>query len=241
VARRILVIDIETVPNEALFGFVERARGLPRGSVSSDPLMLKSMALDPLYGRIALVGMLASEGTGATDVSSEVLRDQEDAEERRILQHYAKNIGKEDLVVTFNGIRFDIPYLEMRARILGVGLARSVSTYPYGDGMEKRHVDLLNAVTGGGSTSGRGGPPHDLGSVAEVLGIEDEGPEMDGSMVYPTWKKKEFAKLKEYCLNDVILAAEIFDRLFSHDLGGPRFAGAGSLAGRRRRLRPERS
>jgi len=228
--RRILVIDIETVPNETLFGFIEEARGLPKGSVAKEPVMLKSMALDPLYGRVALVGMIASEGGVASDLSGDVLSAQLDEDESRLLEHYAGTLRREDLVVTFNGNRFDIPYLEMRARVLGVKLPRAVSTYPYGDGAEKGHVDLLNLVTNGGSTSGRGGPPHDLGSVARVLGVPDEGPDMDGSMVYPTWKKREFEKLKQYCLNDVILTAELFDRLFAADLGGKAFAGVGKLA-----------
>lgn len=224
------MIDIETVPNETLFSTVEEARGLSKGSVARDPVMLKSMALDPLYGRIALVGMIASEEGKAEDVSSGVLSAQVDGEESRLLEHYSKTLRKDDLVVTFNGNRFDIPYIEMRARVLGVKLPKAVSTYPYGDGAEKGHVDLLNLVTNGGSTSGRGGPPHDLGSVARVLGVPDEGPDMDGSMVYPTWKKREFEKLKEYCLNDVILTADLFDRLYAHDLGGRMFAGARKLA-----------
>jgi len=228
--RRILVIDIETVPNETLFGFIEEARGLPKGSVSKDPLMLKSMAFDPLYGRIALVGMIASEGGKARDLSGEVLSAQLDGEESRLLEHYARTLMKDDLVVTFNGNRFDIPYLEMRARVLGVKLPRTVSTYPYGEEAEKGHVDLLNLVTTGGSTSGRGGPPHDLGSVAKVLGVPDQGPDMDGSMVYPTWKKREFEKLKQYCLNDVILTAGLFDRLYAADLGAKAFAGVKKLA-----------
>lgn len=228
--RRVLAIDIETVANETLFAFVEEARGLPRGSVSKDPLMLKSMALDPLYGRVALVGMIASEGGLVEDVSSGVLSAQVDGEESRLLEHYARTIREGDLVVTFNGNRFDIPFIEMRARVLGVRLPRHVSTYPYGDGAEKGHVDLLNLVTNGGSTSGRGGPPHDLGSVARVLGVPDEGPDMNGSMVYPTWKRREFEKLKEYCLNDVILTAELFDRLYAHDAGRRMFEGARRLA-----------
>jgi hypothetical protein len=91
-------------------------------------------------------------------------------------------------------------------------------------------VDLLNEVTNGGSTSGRNGPPHDLGSVAEVLGVPDQGPDMDGSQVYPTWLRKDFAKLKEYCLNDVILTAELFDRLYSQELGGRAFASIRKLS-----------
>ena len=230
-ARRVLALDIETLPNESLFPLVEEIRSLPAGSASGDPAMMKQMALDPLYGRIALVGMIAAGASGVEDISSDVLRKMDDGEEARIVSRYADALGSTDMVVTYNGMRFDIPYLEVRARVLGVKLPRHVSTYPWGEGIERGHVDIFSMLTHQGELAGKG-PPHDLGSVARLLGIPDTGPDMDGSRVYPTWKAGELAKLREYCLNDVLLTAEMFDRLYSVELGGPVFAGVRELVPR---------
>ncbi|MCK4759950.1 MAG: ribonuclease H-like domain-containing protein [Candidatus Aminicenantes bacterium] len=48
--------------------------------------------------------------------------------------------------------------------------------------------------------------------VCKALGIKGKGG-FDGSMVYEAWKNKEFNKIKEYCIDDVMRTVEIYKRL----------------------------
>ena len=36
---------------------------------------------------------------------------------------------------------------------------------------------------------------------------------MDGSQVYPAWQAKEYNKISEYCEQDVLMTAKLFDRV----------------------------
>jgi uncharacterized protein YprB with RNaseH-like and TPR domain len=112
-----------------------------------------------------------------------------------------------DILVTFNGRKFDVPFLRARALILG--LEGSVQNLP------KWHIDLSNVLRG---TSARivGRRFISLAQVQGFLGI----PEKEGKtpLSYETWSLAHFGSAKAlrevviHCERDVLVLEKAYER-----------------------------
>lgn len=99
-------------------------------------------------------------------------------------------------IITFNGKRFDIPFLLARQ------MKHNVSTeFKLPIGYDKRHVDLFDLLGRDGS----------LGAwSAAILGKPHE---QDGSDVAAMVEREAWDELAAYCLDDVRHTAELYERL----------------------------
>lgn len=131
-----IVIDIETMP------IAELALSLPEpeykyGNTKDEAKQevirqeakarqKERMALDPLYGRIAAYSVSDKRGT----ISGTVVKDTSDAEEINILNEILPFFGVTQFnvptIITFNGVRFDVPFIFKRAMMLKVPLPAGV-------------------------------------------------------------------------------------------------------------------
>lgn len=110
--------------------------------------------------------------------------------DRAGIHKLCEHLESADCVLTWNGKSFDLPIIEA---IAGRQLAL------------KEHLDLLVAIAGG-RMKGWG-----LGVTAErTLKKSKDG---DGAFAPTLFKKGRFAELHSYCLGDVILLRDLYNRI----------------------------
>jgi len=112
-------------------------------------------------------------------------------------------------LVSFGGNGFDLPVLFAAAMRLDIPLSRAMYeniTYRYEN---KRHYDLMRSLTG--EIHPVTGKSLNFYLNLFHLGNKTEG--MDGSKVYPAWQAKEYTKISDYCEQDVLKTAKLFERV----------------------------
>jgi predicted PolB exonuclease-like 3'-5' exonuclease len=124
--------DIETIPNESLLEFLPEPE-LALGN-TKDPekiegkrqeaknKQIEKMALNPYYGRMCSYSI-----HGEDKSEFKVIDEISDAAEIELINHALENLtiatpGNPNIVVTWNGYYFDIPYIYKRAALLRVPL-----------------------------------------------------------------------------------------------------------------------
>lgn len=107
-----------------------------------------------------------------------------------------------------NGKEFDFPYLCRRMLVNGLILPPilDISTKkPW----EVNHIDTMDLWKFGDRKSYTS-----LELLAAIFGIESSKTDMDGSMVHMVYyKENNLEKIKEYCLQDVIVTANLYLKL----------------------------
>ena len=111
-------------------------------------------------------------------------------------------------LVTFNGNGFDLPVLYIAAMRLDIPVSRSMYeaiTYRYEN---DRHYDLMRSLTGEiHPVTGK-----NLDFYLGLYKLGSKTPGMDGSLVYPAWKNKEYKLISDYCEQDVEMTGKLFER-----------------------------
>jgi len=137
------VVDIETLPPEDV---VQRMDGLSvDGRLKDENKIMearrKKIALDPaLGGRIAMVGLY----DGEQEVSLMLDKDLSEESEKQMLSKYFQLVDGCG-IVTYNGKKFDLPYLAIRGAILGVcsGFANKKAELKHRNG---EYIDIMEML-----------------------------------------------------------------------------------------------
>lgn len=120
--------------------------------------------------------------------------------------------------VDFNGRRFDLPVLELRALRFGIPLdflfgklpdnrgGKSAFSRDYLDRYKGHHFDLADLISHYGAFKG---PP--LRILARLIGLPGKVG-MDGGKTYDAWKEGKFGEIDTYCMQDVYQTAFLFMR-----------------------------
>ena len=112
-------------------------------------------------------------------------------------------------LVSFGGNGFDLPVLFAAAMRLDIPLSRAMYeniTYRYEN---KHHYDLMRSLTGEiHPVTGKS-----LNFYLNLFHLGNKTAGMDGSQVYPAWQAKEYTKISEYCEQDVLMTAKLFERV----------------------------
>ena len=201
-----IVLDIETVGQRAE-EIPERAldyllRGLERDA--PDPVelerrredLLSRLGLDPTTGRIVCVGVVDSETSFERTFSH--------AGEKELLESFWGWLegARPSLFVSFNGRRFDVPYLNIRSAVHGIEPA-----YPIPLGWSS-HFDVREALEGDDKRR-RGS----LDYFCAVFGILSPKMEMDGSLVGQVYAEGRIEDIERYCLADCRATLALYRRL----------------------------
>jgi len=112
-------------------------------------------------------------------------------------------------LVSFGGNGFDLPVLFAAAMRLDIPISRSMYdaiTYRYEN---ERHYDLMRSLTGEiHPVRGKS-----LEFYLNCFQLGNKTTDMDASKVYPAWQAKEYTKISEYCEQDVLMTAKLFERV----------------------------
>jgi len=201
-----IVVDIETV-GQSVEEIPERAldylfRGLERDAPDPEELerrrkdLLSRLGLDPTTGRIVCVGILDSESSFERTFSH--------IDEKELLESFWRWLesARPTLFVSFNGRRFDVPYLNIRSAIHGIE-----PPYPIPLGWSS-HFDVREALEGDDKRR-RGS----LDYFCAAFGVPSPKMEMDGSLVGQVYAEGRIEDIERYCLADCRATLALYQRL----------------------------
>jgi len=108
--------------------------------------------------------------------------------------------------VTFNGRRFDGPFLMLRSASLGIPVTKNLAGYRYA---LRPHTDLLDVLTFFGASR-----KWNLDFACKAFGIaspKEQG--MDGFSVGPYYRAGKLREIVLYCRRDVEATARLYQKL----------------------------
>jgi len=201
-----VILDIETYQeiHPAIFEKMQ-ADIRPRGNLK-DPKKIEAdieakkaalfdkAALSPLTGRIVAIGLACQKEDGWDYTVKLAKSAEEEAPMLESLNEYFGDFLCHQLV-TFNGRKFDLPFILARAMVHDITL-----TYRFPVGYDKNHADLRDILIEGSldywATLILGEAKN--GSAADVAGLVEEN---------------KWDELSTYCENDVALTVKIWERM----------------------------
>jgi len=129
--------------------------------------------------------------------------DSADDRERALLEDFSRFVGRaHPVLVTYNGRRFDLPVIALRALCHGVPLAwyyrERGARYRFS---EEAHLDLCDWLADHGAA--RAGS---LDSVVRLIGLPGKLG-VDGSQVEGLYQAGQLDAIQRYCLSDVVQTA----------------------------------
>jgi len=163
--------------------------------------LVKKMSLDPDLCEVIMVSIFDGEKMQSFGL--------EISEYERVYETWAYIINAYQTrtpLVSYNGIGFDLPVLLHAAIRLDVPVSPyvySALTSRYGN---NHHYDPMQILAGWDRAKWK---PLNFYLKLFSIGVKAG----DGSEVYDLWQAKEYDKIREYCENDVLMTAKLFDRL----------------------------
>lgn len=215
-----LVFDIETVPGQSPGELPEGvAAALQRFSRDDPAAADLACSLSPLLARV--VSLAFADGETADDADAVTVlavpppgasRDQADypswlrvVDEQGLLQAFWILAAHADVVVSYNGRNFDVPFLVARSVVHGVAARVDLLGNPYS---LRPHLDLYRLLQ-----PGRALGPSGLEVVCWALGIESPKGALDGSQVGPAYARGELEAIARYNRGDVLATAAVYRRV----------------------------
>jgi 3'-5' exonuclease len=187
-----LVLDIETVPDPALYDRPEIDDGIdppfPPLYVHR-PVVLGAIWLDDAY-HLKRIGVFG-----------------EGKDERGLLEDFSSFVARyhPDLV-TYNGRSFDLPVIALRSLRHGVPMSWYYQGRLRHRYSEEGHLDLCDMLTDHGAARSMS-----LDAIARLIGLPGKVG-VDGSQVEGLYNAGQLDAIKSYCLTDVAQTALLFLR-----------------------------
>lgn len=223
-ACKTLVIDIETVPAQDSDSLPESVADALLKHVnrkdptnSEDELQARTgmaMGMSPLFGKVVSIALGDGENPDAEVHVLAVPNERFPVSdpppwlrlmsEEDLLRSFWALAGKAEVVVTFNGRGFDVPFLQCRSLMLGVPARCDLLSSRFS---LRPHLDLYEVLRPSDKA------PAKLDVICWALGIASPKEEMDGSKVAPAYARGEIVKIAEYNRHDVRATAEVYRKV----------------------------
>jgi len=219
----VLVFDIETVPAVDLRKAPPTiAQAVGKHAERNEWDQSKVMSLSPYFGQI--VSLAVGDGEqdprtqdvtvfavppthGPTMDAAHAPSWIRSVTEPELLRAFWALAASANVVVSYNGRGFDVPFLIGRSLIHEIPVKVDLMSSPYS---LRPHLDLFN-VLAGGSSFARG--PSSLDVVCWALGFASPKEAMDGSMVATAYAKGDLAQIALYNAGDVRATTAVYQRV----------------------------
>lgn len=125
--------------------------------------------------------------------------------EKEILEKFWQEIKNYKQFITFNGRKFDCPFIALRSGVLKVRPTRNLMPYRYSD---QEHIDLLDQLTFYDAFR-----RFSLDFYCRTFNLDSvklKG--MSGDKVQEYFRKGKYLEIAKYCVADVRATAELFER-----------------------------
>lgn len=215
-----LVFDIETVPGQTIGELPEGvAAALTRFSNGDTGQAELACSLSPLLARVVSLAFADGESSDEEPAVTVLAvpppgasRDPADyppwlrpVDEAGLLQAFWVLASQAEVVVTYNGRGFDVPFLVARSLIHGVAARVDLLGNPYA---LRPHLDLYRLLQ-----PGRALGPSGLEVVCWALGIPSPKGALDGAQVGPAYARGEIEAIARYNRGDVAATVAVYRRV----------------------------
>ncbi len=219
---RRVAFDIETVPLETLeklpSGLAERIRS---HAERDDGDTGKVMSLSPLFGQV--VSLAVQDLDDPENRTALALPRQKElfpgggkgekqvtflSSEEEILRSFWALALSCPLLVSFNGRRFDVPFLQVRSAVHGIPVPVDLLGNRY-NRRNNPHLDLVEVVTSFGLLRG----PASLDACCHAFGIPTPKGDLDGSQVARAYEEGRIEEIARYNLADVEATRALYFKL----------------------------
>lgn len=217
--NNILVFDIETVPvkmpeiwqqeriNKKMDQWVNK-QPIPIQDIPTEAYMdeeRKQRSLDPFLSRVACIGLHYPDVPDTTIIIDE--------DERKLLNRFWATIaGFHGVFVSFNGTKFDIPFILKRSMLYDIEPTNSNFLKYTAYNPLPVHCDTLLQLVGKDSYIS-------LDHACHFFGIQSpkEG-DLAANGVAEAFEAKEWNKIKEYCTRDLIATSALYNKIKNYAL-----------------------
>jgi 3'-5' exonuclease len=194
---RVLVFDLETVPDVAGFARAESLAQHPEWEVRRQ---MGEKVARQLFQRIVCIASLAVQQT-ADGAWQPVALDSPHApeqDERALIEDFAGRLASAPQLVTFNGHTFDLPVLRYRAMLHAVSVP-GLAARPYFDRGGSDTVDLCDLLAAGDRHARAS-----LDELSLLLGLPGKPAGVDGQAVEGMFADGRHEEIAAYCRSDVL-------------------------------------
>ena len=163
----------------------------------------KNAALSPVYGKIVCISMAFIKGNSCYYKSLV-------GEEKDVIDSFMTAVEKmKPSLAGYNNLRFDGPFLRMRAQAVGAKLipdkVNDSSRKPWE--LEKDVVDLMEHVRGSFMN------PLSLDEACYLFGVESPKSDIGGAQVSDVFYSGDIQRIAKYCNGDVVACVKLFLKL----------------------------
>ena len=214
---RVLVFDLETVPDVAGFARAENMTSHPEREVRRQ---MGEKVARQLFQRIVCIASLAVQRTDGVWRPTSLDSPHQPAEnERALIEDFIARLGEAPRLVTFNGHAFDLPVLRYRAMLHAVP-APGFAARPYFDRTGADTIDLCDLL----SAQERHARAS-LDELARLLELPGKPAGVDGQAVEGMFAEGKHDEIAAYCRSDVVNTYRCWLRyeLFCGRLDGAQF------------------
>jgi len=213
-----LIFDIETYgkPFENLSPVMQKNLLKNVKTNEEKESVMTRTGLSPLTGEIVAIALLNSDsGKGKVYFQAPqggVENYEKDGveyvvkTEKEILENFWIDIKFFTQVISFNGRGFDAPFILLKSIYYGVKPTKNLIPYRYSG---KEHFDVMDQLSFYGASKN-----YSLEALCDFLSIKnpkDEG--VSGLAINELFENKEYQKIAEYCMRDVIATKELYEKV----------------------------
>lgn len=126
--------------------------------------------------------------------------------EKEMLESWWQDVKHYDQIISFNGRRFDCPFIIFRSIYHNIKATTNLMPNRY---YKNNHFDIMDQLAFYGAFRN-----FSLEVMCTFLGIKnpkDEG--VSGLAINDLFKDKEYKKIAEYCMRDVVATKELYNRV----------------------------
>ncbi len=130
-------------------------------------------------------------------------------DEKGILENFWNDIKFFNQIISFNGRGFDCPFIIIRSIYHNLKPTKNLMPYRYSG---KEHLDLMDQLAFYGAFR-----KLSLESLCQTFGIKnpkDQG--VSGLEINNLFKNKEYKKIAEYCMRDVVATNELYKKVLPY-------------------------
>lgn len=126
-------------------------------------------------------------------------------DEKGIIKNFYDRVKNASRFITFNGLRFDCPFITFRAIINGITPTRNINTPRF---KKEEHYDIYDVLTLSGLIKG-----NSLDIYCKVFDIPSPKVNMSGKDVEKFYREEKFLEIAKYCSLDVYSTFLLYQKI----------------------------
>ena len=200
--KKIASFDLETIADPSCIPFlpeITKAQGKPGGEAWTRNIAVKQAEQVSKMGLNANQNLICCFGWCDESGSNHIMLEDEQSE-KQLIEAMWEVLSRYDFFISFNGIWFDVPIINLHSMKNRVRIPVKISTRKY---TIENHLDCYCVLSNWEKKPGK------MDYYTQWLGIGKGKQGTDGSMVQEMWDLGEHAEIGAYCESDCVQTYEM--------------------------------